>query len=348
MIEVKKMKTFMRRWYERSYNSMTWLLEKYGITSFEQLLSAGPEEMLKVRNALEGITVNGYKGNLITENLLEMNQYGSALKFYVSDDFVADSSLQEAFTEIRAFKEGRAVSVTADNHAVVLYKAGVTFEFGKYRYEALRVLVIDGDEYTPVFIPKDDSVRYFVPSYNEVCERCTKKQCIWGSRPSKLVFEPLVSGYDSLSSKHFLYDLHASQCDTAEKVRNAVVVLGTALKQYREYSTTEDSKRKAASKSREGLDSGSRDSKSGSSKDNEYFVQIGSKVAIDMDSVSRGTHATPVCHQVNGYWRKRSRQDPTMIFVKSFARGGTEDQRKNLKIADGFTSQKVIKLNGGN
>ena len=102
------------------------------------------------------------------------------------------------------------------------------------------------------------------------------------------------------------------------------------------------------SKSREGLDSGSRDSKSGSSKDNEYFVQIGSKVAIDMDSVSRGTHATPVCHQVNGYWRKRSRQDPTMIFVKSFARGGTEDQRKNLKIADGFTSQKVIKLNGGN
>ena len=164
MIEVKKMKTFMRRWYERSYNSMTWLLEKYGITSFEQLLSAGPEEMLKVRNALEGITVNGYKGNLITENLLEMNQYGSALKFYVSDDFVADSSLQEAFTEIRDFKEGRAVSVTADNHAVVLYKAGVTFEFGKYRYEALRVLVIDGDKYTPVFIPKDGSVRYFVPS----------------------------------------------------------------------------------------------------------------------------------------------------------------------------------------
>lgn len=136
--------------------------------------------------------------------------------------------------------------------------------------------------------------------------------------------------------------------DDPVKVRNAVVVLGTALKQYREYSTTEDSKRKAASKSREGLDSGSRDSKSGSSKDNEYFVQIGSKVAIDMDSVSRGTHATPVCHQVNGYWRKRSRQDPTMIFVKSFARGGTEDQRKNLKIADGFTSQKVIKLNGGN
>ena len=348
MIEVKKMKTFMRRWYERSYNSMTWLLEKYGITSFEQLLSAGPEEMLKVRNALEGITVNGYKGDLIAENLLEMNQYGSALKFYVSDDFVADSSLQEAFTEIRDFKEGRAVSVTADNHAVVLYKAGVTFKSGKYRYEALRVLVIDGDKYTPVFIPKDDSVRYFVPSYNEVCERCTKKQRIWGSRPSKLVFEPLVSGCDSSSSKHFLYDLHASQCDTAEKVRNAVVVLGTALKQYREYSTTEDFKRKAASKSREGLDSESRDSKSGSSKDNEYFVQIGSKVAIDMDSVSRGTHATPVCHQVNGYWRKRSRQDPTMIFVKSFARGGTEDQRKNLKIADGFTSQKVIKLNGGN
>lgn len=75
-------------------------MEKYGITSFEQLLSAVPEEMLKVRNALEGITVNGYKGNLITENLLEMNQYGSALKFYVSDDFVADSSLQEALQRL--------------------------------------------------------------------------------------------------------------------------------------------------------------------------------------------------------------------------------------------------------
>ena len=111
MIEVKKMKTFMRRWYERSYNSMTWLLEKYGITSFEQLLSAGPEEMLKVRNVLD-VTVEHYRkleagitGISVDKVLTLYHKYGidptylitgeSSMKDFNLDYYVANSTKEQ-------------------------------------------------------------------------------------------------------------------------------------------------------------------------------------------------------------------------------------------------------------
>ena len=76
----------------------------------------------------------------------------------------------------------------------------------------------------------------------------------------------------------------------------------------------------------------------------EYFIKLNRDMMFDLNSVKHGTHASPVCHQVSGYWRRRSKNDSTMIFVNSFARGGTADEKKNLKLATGFTRQKVMKL----
>lgn len=40
------------------------------------------------------------------------------------------------------------------------------------------------------------------------------------------------------------------------------------------------------------------------------------------------THNSPGVHMVNGFWRRRSKNDPTLIFVEPFARGGSAKERE--------------------
>lgn len=56
-----------------------------------------------------------------------------------------------------------------------------------------------------------------------------------------------------------------------------------------------------------------------------------------------GKHASPVAHAVSGYWRKRSKYDDTLIFVKSFARGGSQYEKESIRKTLGV-KQKVYEI----
>lgn len=77
-----------------------------------------------------------------------------------------------------------------------------------------------------------------------------------------------------------------------------------------------------------GLEAGWQKSGSTERTVGEYFVTLSNVVKLDRNSVRHANRTSPIVHMVPRYWRKRSKKDPTRIFIQAFPRGGTEKERE--------------------
>lgn len=335
------MKTFARKHYEQVYDVLKSYLGIYDITSIDQILTADPASFRSVYNLMCNTTVNGYKGQVIANNILEINQYGSSLKFYVPNDFVCKLTVQEALNTIRQSNLSNAVIISLDDAFITLFRTNVSFIYGNQEYVCRRLVYSTERAMYCFFVPLNNSTRLFVTDYSSGCNKCREAHCIQSGNKVKLFFESYIPGDDFMVVEHEIYDAHRSECELGYLMKRSIVLLGDALRQYDESIVKLGTERVTSTIK---ANSHSENDSSANSGDREYFVKLNRNMMLDLNSAQHGTHASPVCHQVSGYWRKRSKNDSTMIFVNSFARGGSDEERKNLKLATGFTRQKVMKL----
>ena len=335
------MKTFAREHYEHVYDELKKYLETYDITSIDQILTTDPTLFKSMYALMCKTMVNGHKGQVIANNVLEMNQYGSSLKFYVPNDFVCKMAVQEALDTIRQSNLSNAVTISLDDAFITLFRTNVSFVYGNQEYVCKELVYSTEYAMYCFFIPLNNSIRLFVTDYSSGCDKCQEVYCIQSGKKVKLSFESHIPGNDSTVVEHKIYDVHRSECEIGYLIKRSIVLLGDALKQYDESTAKQKAERITSTI---GADSHFKSNSSAYSRDSEYFVKLNRNMMLDLNSVQHGSHASPVCHQVSGYWRKRSKNDSTMIFVNSFARGGSDEERKNLKLATGFTRQRVMKL----
>lgn len=335
------MKTFARMHYEQVYDMLKPLLKMYDITSFDQILTADPRLFKSMYDSMSKTTINEYKGQVIANNVLEMNQYGASLKFYVPNDFVCKVTVQEALDIIRQSNLSNAVTISLDDAFITLFRTNVSFVYGNQEYVCKQIVYSTKYAMYSFLVPLNNSIRLFVTDYSSGCNKCREARCIKSNNKVKISFESHIQGNAPTVIEHKVYDAHRSECEIGFLMKKSIVLIGDALKQYTE-STVRQKVQGTVSTTMTKDTAGS--DKSTDNRSSEYFVKLNRNMMLDLNSVKHGTHASPVCHQVSGYWRKRSKNDSTMIYVNSFARGGSADEKKNLKLATGFTRQKVMKL----
>lgn len=132
-----------------------------------------------------------------------------------------------------------------------------------------------------------------------------------------------------------VYEMHGYR-EVIEITRDTLNMCDKALDAYNEY--TRESVKHIESSSEAGM----KKSESAERTIGEYFVTLSNGVKLDRNSVRHANHNSPVAHMVPGYWRKRSKKDPTRIFIQAFPRGGTEEEREEMRKNPEIDRQKTM------
>lgn len=348
-------KTLSRQLWERQYNyiAMCNPIVK-AILPFDDILT---KDMSEIKGNLTRATNVTYKDYTLNSNipspelqrvvLSELNSYGHSLVLVDNNswspvEYVITDEMRHA-----VFSERREVNLNIMHMHFYIRLQGeeayVTFGNNVYMCKHISVIFEDGNiEY---YFPIEGSSRVFVAGHSTMCRACKNKTCIHKATKSGIRL------YDSYSMKYVdtpshAYDLHNTRCETAANAKLCFSVLGKALMSYNEEIQRRRERQSAQPKSRTSCE-GDRKHRSvqvvSTSKESTDEVWVDAQHKVSAVHTTGGTHASPIAHTVNGYWRRRSKKDDTMIFVESFARGGSEEDRKKLA-TNITTKQKVFRV----
>lgn len=210
-----------------------------------------------------------------------------------------------------------------------------TVRFGSRTFPCKHVSIIYNDGNTEVYVPVVDTPRLFVASHSTPCAKCNNKRCI------NRINNGSIQLYDSFTDSVIMtpskpYDMHNAYCAVYDKAITGVYQLGNALMRYnaaKEVQTVSEQKsqhKRSSNSMPVTRENSVRVAVCDTSNPNEVIVPVNKFTSVH--EYKGGTHASPVAHSVSGYWRRKSRNDSTMIFVKSFARGGSKADREKINI----------------
>lgn len=330
------------------------------ILPFEELLT---EDMSKVKDKIMqatnvSITYDGYNTTNIPSTelqrvvLTEINDYGHSLVLVtkpVTEKTEVDiCALSE---KLFAHKQDINLNIIDEDYYIRLQGETAKVEFGSKEYECKHISIISETANTEVYMPTLEKKRMFVAEHSTPCRDCKNRKCIHNVNHSK------ISMYDSLSDKlvetpSIAYDMHKADCYVMKAAKSAYAILAYTLDIYDKQAMVYVGK----SKTNKEVNVKNNDNEGKEDKqdvrvvktntepkatDKEIWVSVRSAVTDSKRNYST-THASPIAHSVDGYWRRRSKKDDTLIFVQSFARGGTKEERENINTS--MKKQKVYKL----
>lgn len=348
-------KTLSRQLWERQYSyiAMCNPIVK-AILPFNDILT---KDMSEIKGNLMRATNVTYKDYPLNSKipspelqrvvLSELNSYGHSLVLVDNDSWSPVESVITDEMRHAVFSEKREVNLNIMHMHFYIRLQGeeayVTFGNNVYTCKHLSVIFEDGNvEY---YFPTGGSNRVFVAEHSTMCRACKNKTCIHKATKSGIRL------YDSCSMKYVdtpshAYDLHNTRCETAANAKLCFSVLGKALLSYNEELQHRRERQHTQPKNHTRSEGGKKSKSIQVVKTSEESIKevwVDAHPTVSTVRTSSGSHATPIAHTVDGYWRRRSKKDDTMIFVESFARGGSEEERKKLS-KNITTKQKVFRV----
>lgn len=356
------MKTFSREQWEKTYDYLSAVNPLIKIMlPFDELLTKDIDELrdniitaTSAKYMVDADTRANIPSNELQRVVLtEINDYGHSLVLATDfNEFDKELSIKkltitdEMRRVVSQQKRDVNLNITGEEYYVRLQGKNAFVTFGSNEYECKHISFIMSNGNMEFYFPIDKSRRVFIAAHSVKCTNCKHKLCIYNASTSSIAL------YDSLVNDWILtppkaYDMKNAKCHSAAMAYISLYQLSKALMAYESAlhgrcNNHSSNNSKAISMCKA---SKSRDSvkvvMSAEDKVNEVWVNI-SQVKSGRHTYS-STHASPIAHSVDGYWRRRSKNDPTMIFVKSFARGGSAEERdainKEIK-----RKQKVFKV----
>lgn len=347
------MKTFSRKFWENQYNLLASVnpLIKILLT-FDKVLTGDLDDIKDEIYRATAVSIHSEDGSfsissdLMRNVLTELNNYGHSLVLLSDGRTKDDVSLpsEEVLNTILDFNYEVNVNITDSEYLIRLDGNNAVVVFGNKEYVCKHVSIMSDAKNAEVYLPIENTRRMFVASHSTACKGCKSKQCIHNTISGTIRLHDSFRG-ESIITPSKPYDMHKVTCTLSTDVNTALRDLGSTLLHYKELVAVHDEQHVASSVTRRELEHNTPKETVRVVNTNESDEEILLSVHQykQAQSCKCGTHSSPVAHSVNGYWRRRSKKDATMIFVKAFARGGSANDRaiinKSIK-----QKQKVYKV----
>ncbi len=354
------MKTFSRGWMERLYEGFDHLNPLLGaITNFKSMLNFTNKEFDELVDKLSVVKVNIARSNnsgkydLVNVpywRLRDIYEYGHSLVIQGNnslDDYELNKTVWKDLID-----SNESVCVTCNDCFVFLIAGDCNVKYNKKYYNCRRLAYVTGNMfYECYFVDTQTYEVILTTSYSYLCSLCWQEyKCTHrGNRGSVEVHND-----DSYSYKPDYFPIDIKYCRRhKDNIAEAINVLTKNYEEYINLLKKYAEERNAAKKK---IGNEEKHKKSETVKDRKVDIlgndNNGEEVIIPISKHARaisrihkgGHHASPKCHNVPGYWRRRSKKDSTLIFVKSFVRGGSDEDKEKLKVS-GSKKQKVYDLN---
>lgn len=361
------MKTFSREQWEKTYDYLSAINPLVKIMlPFDELLTKDIDELRDniITATSAKYMVDDNMRSKIPSNelqrvvLTEINDYGHSLvlatDFNEFDKELSDRKLvitDEMKQAVFHQKRDVNLNITGEVYYVRLQGKNAFVTFGSNEYECKHISFITSNGNMEFYFPINNSRRVFIAAHSMKCTGCKHKLCIHNASTSSIALhDSLINDWMMTPPK--AYDMKNAKCHSAAMAYISLYQLSKALMSYESVLYSKRSNHRENRKSSNGDKPVSADKVSTSDDSVKVVMSAEDKVNevwVNVSQVKSGkhtyssTHASPVAHSVDGYWRRRSKNDPTMIFVKSFARGGSAEERDiiNKEIKH---KQKVFKV----
>lgn len=349
---MKHKKTYSRTYWENQYN----LLTVYNpllpaVLPFNDLLTKDLDE---VRDTIERISafnvthvgmpnVQKLNPELVKNVLAEINDYGHSLVLVESRDTIELNATQDDIMSVITHWDRDVIVNWGDrDYFIRLQGRNSIVTFGNKEYECKHISYISDNKNAELYLPIESTVRLFIASHSSCCKHCKERRCIIPDNGSIKLYWSLDDGLVDTPPKP--YDLHKLNCGIAEPVRATILTLGCVLLGYQEQLNRESEERteRDSNKTHTAKESGADCVNQAITEDDsaeEIIVPVRPHYTAVYAQHS-GSHKSPVAHTVNGFWRRRSKNDSTKIFVKSFVRGGSEKDKERLR--DSIRTKQVV------
>lgn len=172
------------------------------------------------------------------------------------------------------------------------------------------------------YIPTESACRRVFMHTTVFCECCKHRSCLY-DKPYDVQF---VGGSTLAETAKHVFDCHYCKSVCIDLIDACIKMLSRAARFYMHKTVRKNYSINSFNvKSDNTVDSKQHSS---SNQQNERFVTLVHNRNIE--SYLSGTHASPKAHTVRGFYRRRSKTDPTLIYINPYTRGGTKEEREKL------------------
>ena len=345
------MKTFSREHQERQFESLSIYNPLIKIMlPFDTLLTSPMQDVAEDIDRLTSFNVKNdmvapINPELIKVVLQEINLYGHATVLQVDYDNLLILDTETSMASIRECVDHVVVNVKGEEFYVELWDYVSRVTIAGKKYSCKHISVVSDDSHVQLYVTLSGEPRLFIAEHSGCCQSCHNMLCKKHNKAGILLPDH-VTGQLRLTPKK--PNEVTTKCSMFNSVDSILQLLGSVLVEYQYRRDAIKEGRRSRSKTTETA-STEKVSKSSSpisvverSTGEEIFIRL-NKYASTKSEYKGGHHNSPVVHEVDGYWRRKSKNDPTLIFVESFPRGGTKEERDKLK-ASGKKKQIVYNM----
>ncbi len=328
------METYGHEAYREMYSCIASALDNVTPMTFQDFINSPVDDIYDMysKYKLDNLSYTEW-----CQALQNIHDFGDALVLMIDNintDYVITKEMLNLFIE-----QDRDVMVNlkGERYCTYLSVNSVNIQFGNSNksYKCLSVKHISDNVGCNFHIPINVETTRIFMSGCSICADCNKK-CIHPKGSSVSQMNYFYNGILSIRNCDTIRDIHKSNCEPFELFKRDVMLIYNALLRYKDNSSKSSVKHNKIHTPNSGGTNSC--TQSHNAYDNESIVYKKSEVS----EYQGGHHNSPIVHYVDGYWRKKSKKDDTLIFVKGFARGGTEEERKNFDVK--LKKQKVYKV----
>lgn len=335
------MKTYSRELKEQQYDYIAAINPIVKIMlPFDKLLMCDMSEVISIINTASGAKIKDANGKelltstqyeLIRYSLLETNEYGHSTVLHASRDSIEILHEDDALSTIVNCNEKIVLNIAGEERYIQLWGGNAeVIMFGK-KEACKHVSVVDATGNSEFYITIKGGNKVYTAWHSQECKACKVKSCVRKPSRSSIALPSLEGGGLELTPAK-PYELTRNRCGAWNTFYKNAIMLGSVI---REYEDRKHGNNNSMVKHDRNNNSEVQVKNTGISivqpkqSSEEVFIKLHNYYPQDGEYKS-GHHNSPTVHTVDGYWRRRSKKDSTLIFVESFARGGTKAERDEI------------------
>ena len=336
------MKTYSREIKEQQYDYIAAInpIVKM-LLPFDKLLMCDMSEVLHTINMASGARIKDESGkDLLTDTqyelvryaLLETNEYGHSTVLQAKRDSVKALDRTDALSVICNCNEKIVLNPLGERKYIQLWGGTAEVVMFKRKYVCKHVSVVTEVGNSEFYISMGEDHRIFAAWHSYECKQCKIKNCDRKPNRSSIAIPNLDDGCLGMTPGK-PYEIPRNTCAAGKVILNDAILLGSVIKEYEDrkhgYSDEEKEHKRTTGKKAETVHVESEVDVVEHQSSEEVFIRL-HKYFSEKGEYKGGHHNSPIAHSVDGYWRRKSKNDSTLIFVESFARGGTKEERDEI------------------